>query len=530
MAVTEAFVTSEKSAKIGTNKGTLMFPVFYLDTPVTVGTDLYIRKDIHDEYWHPCANPRSVWSSYDRIHTTFRSNGGAVAGIKSGSTFYIKVYDTENTEIYSSSATNPAANSCFYPTIAFFIGSDGTPVVSGFNAVANFTVVGNPDVQYVANDTDRFGVVTAPLFNGSARFTITQLMIDIAIAILNDSNIGKEDPFDDGGNTEPGGGNGDFDGTGDKIPKPTAPTLSAVDTGFISLFNPTIGQLQSLSSYMWGNLFDLSTWKKLFADPMQAILGLSIVPVQIQNGGTKTVKVGNIATDVIMTIAASQFVELDCGTINVNEYWGAYLDYEPFTSCEIYLPYIGTRSLKVDDIMGKSVNVYYLIDILSGACTASISCDGCVLYTFSGQCSVSIPITGNDWTNVVNGAINVATSLPAFVAGMTSGGLTSMNALGATSNLANSVMSNKPHIDKSGSIGSMGGMLAVQNPYLILTRPRQAVPVNQSAYTGYPSFMTRGLSQISGYTIVENIHLQNIPATGEELAEIDRLLKSGVVL
>ena len=95
------------------------------------------------------------------------------------------------------------------------------------------------------------------------------------------------DPYGDGGGTSgTGGGTGDFDGTGDNIDIPSLPTLSAVDTGFITLFNPSAGELRSLANYMWSNpLFDLNAWKKIFADPMDAILGLSIVPVAVPNGG-----------------------------------------------------------------------------------------------------------------------------------------------------------------------------------------------------------------------------------------------------
>ena len=72
-------------------------------------------------------------------------------------------------------------------------------------------------------------------------------------------------------------------------------------------------------------------------------------------------------------------------------------------------------------------------------------------------------------------------------------------------------------------------MLAIQKPYLILTRPRQAHPANQNHYTGYPSFITENLSELSGYTEIEQIHLENVQATDSELNEIVSLLESGVI-
>ncbi len=333
------------------------------------------------------------------------------------------------------------------------------------------------------------------------------------------------DPYEPGGESGTGGGTGNFDGTGDDVDFPSLPTLSAVDTGFITLFNPSIGQLQSLANYMWSSGFDLDTFKKLFADPMDCILGLSIVPVAVPNGGSRAVTVGNISTGVTMTTAASQYVIVDCGTLNVNEFWGAYLDYDPFTKAEIYLPYIGTHPIAVDDIMNKAVHVKYHIDILSGACCAMIKCGGSVLYSFVGQCSCSIPITGNDWTNVVNGALTIAASIGTMVA--TGGATAPMAAATIASTAVNSM---KPNVEKSGSMGGMGGMLGVQTPYLILTRPRQALPKNQNKFSGYPSFITKMLGDCAGYTEIDSVHLDGIPATEQELSEIESLLKGGVIL
>lgn len=356
--------------------------------------------------------------------------------------------------------------------------------------------------------------------------------------------IDSTDPFEPGGDSgdqNPGGG-GDFDGTGDDIDIPNPPSLSASDTGFITLFNPTLAQLKNLASYMWTGLFDINSFRKIFADPMDCILGLSIVPVEVPNGASKEVTVGNIGTGITMTTAASQYVQVDCGSINVNEYWGAYLDYEPYTKAEIYLPYIGTHPIAIDDIMGKTVSVKYNVDILSGACTTFVKCGGSVLYEFIGQCSSSIPISGNDWTNVINGVINIAGAIGTMVAtgglsapiqvGAAEAGAISAKAVvsGGQQIASTAVNSMKPTVEKSGAMGGTGGMLAIQTPYLILTRPRQALPRSQNSFTGYPAFKTCYLNELSGYTEVEKIHLENIPGTDDEIVEIANLLARGVIL
>lgn len=334
----------------------------------------------------------------------------------------------------------------------------------------------------------------------------------------------SENPYDPGGSSETGGGGGSFDNTSTPIDIPNLPSISAASTGFISLFNPSLSELNDLASYMWSDLFQIDGWKKLFADPMDAILGLSIVPVAVPSGGKREVKVGNIGTGKELTLASSQFVKVDCGSIDVNEYWGAYLDYEPYTQAQIFLPYIGTRPISVDDIMGKTVRVVYHVDILTGACCCFVKCGDSVLYTYNGQCSIPIPITGANYASVVNGVINIAASVGSLVA---TGGSSAPTAISAIATSAVNQM--KPQVEKSGSISGSAGVLNMQTPYLILIRPRQALPSKQNEFIGYPSLITVQLTELKGYTEVQSIHLDNIPATQEELAEIESLLKGGVI-
>ena len=347
---------------------------------------------------------------------------------------------------------------------------------------------------------------------------------------LSEEPAGPQDPYSPGGDTgdddsEGEGGTGDFDGTTDPIDFPDLPTVSAVDTKFITIFNPSKAQLTSLAEYMWSPLFDVDTLKKLWADPMDCILGLTMVPFSVPNGGTGTVAIGNISTGISMTKAGSQYVAINCGSINVKEFWGGYLDYDPYTKFQIYLPYVGIKPLLADEIMGKSIHVKYHCDILTGACNCFVKCGGSVLYSFNGQCSTQIPISGNDWRNTISAAINIAGQ----AAGMyVTGGATAPMAI---SSIAQSAVNGlKQTVEKSGSLSGTGGMLAIQKPYLIATRPKQAVPKNQNKFTGYPAFITRTLSSCSGYTEVYSCHLENIPCTSDELNEIENLLKSGVIL
>ena len=360
----------------------------------------------------------------------------------------------------------------------------------------------------------------------------------------------------------------------------------------------------NLSAYMWNaDVLTLDFWRKLVADPIQLVYGLNIIPLDLRTIGIvgetpDTVVVGAISTGIKMDYLTSQWVELDCGTVDIDESMlGSYLDYDPFTKVDIYLPYIGYRPLRVDDIMPGTIHLKYRIDLLTGACVAQIKSTkssehddtlDSIVYQYMGNCATQIPVTASQYADAVRSAITTAAAVGtiAVLAGTGAGAgaaiagetllpttstaltvpQTSMipmdSALGVSntafglqlavmdnaksmgggsSTLANAgiihsaasaggnVMGIKPSIERSGAIGGAAGMLATQMPYLVFTRPRIAHPEDQNKYTGYPSFMTKELSELSGFTQIQAIHLEGIPCTANELAEIDALLKSGVI-
>lgn len=356
------------------------------------------------------------------------------------------------------------------------------------------------------------------------------------------------DPYED--ESKPGGGGGGHDDGTDPIPLPDLPTISATDSGFITLFAPSQQQVRSLASYMWsGTLFDIDNFRKIFANPMDCILGFSIVPLTVASQGVAQVKVGNISTDLEFPVVANQYVEVDCGSVEVSEYWGAYVDYSPYTKVSIFLPFIGTLPIDVDEVMSRTITVKYHVDLISGSCVAFILVSGgrmnSVLYQYSGQISSSIPITSDSYESIIRGAIDIATTLTSGVArtasSVVSSNLNKKNPISGkldgvaiasetVGSAANTVMSMKPDIRHSGAVSGSSSIMSMRKPYLIIERPNLCIPPNQNSYTGYPSYITSQLGKLNGMTVVDVVHLDNVVATEEELDMIESLLKGGVIL
>lgn len=305
----------------------------------------------------------------------------------------------------------------------------------------------------------------------------------------------------------------------DPIPTPVTPPSYVTTNAMFTLYNPSGGDLTNLANFLWSPTWSIDTFKKIFANPLDCILGLMVMPHLSATVATKTMNVGNISTGVTMHYFTSQFYDFDCGTFELKEYYNSYLDYAPYTKVDIFLPYIGDKQLSTDEVMNKTLGVKYRFDLATGDCVAFITVDGTVLYQFSGNCAARLPLAGNNWNGIIPAITGVAISAGSMTAGLP--------ALGAASAAAVSTM--KETISHTGGLSGSAGLMGVQTPYLIVTRPRQALPLSQNSFTGYPSFITESLGSLRGYTEVEQCHLEHVPATGAELEEIERLLKEGVL-
>lgn len=351
--------------------------------------------------------------------------------------------------------------------------------------------------------------------------------------------VNSRDPNNPYGDTDdgisgPGGGDGDgSDGESDPVDFPSLPSISANNSGFITMYNPSTMELKQLANYMWSSSFDIDQLQKLFADPMEGVIGLSIVPVQPSVAGSIPVMIGNATTPVSMQMISSQFVSKDFGSVKIEPYVKSFLDYDPYTKIQIYLPYVGLHDLSADDVMGESINVKYHIDVVTGGIAAMIKVSNKgVLYQYNGNCATNVPITANNFSSAIQNAISTVISAGSMAAGIATGAapLSAMGAMGLINSAANTAVNSKAHIQRSGNMGGSAGLMSIQKPYIIIQRPHLSVPSQINTFVGNTSNITASLSNCNGFTMVEYIHLHGISATSEELNEIEAKLKQGVIL
>lgn len=324
----------------------------------------------------------------------------------------------------------------------------------------------------------------------------------------------------------PGGGDKPSGDEGEPVDFPTLPTTNVMQSGLVSVYNPTNTQLRSLAQVLWGNDFE-QTIKKILNDPFDGIIGLALIPFTPTTAGSENCVIGNFDTEVAMPLVSEQWITLNCGSLDIPASWSNALDYSPNTIIDIFIPFVGFRTLKTEDVMSKSISLKYNVDILSGAAVAMVKCGNKVMYTYPCKLTYDIPLTGSNRAALYTGMINIAMSA---IKGAAMGG-----ALGAAGGAATSALqtatTKQTDIDRSGSITSNTGDLGEFTPYIVIHRPVQSMPKSFKQIKGYQSNITAVLSSLSGYTEIDFIHLTGISgATDTELDEIERLLKEGVII
>jgi hypothetical protein len=259
---------------------------------------------------------------------------------------------------------------------------------------------------------------------------------------------------------------------------------------------------------------------------MQAIIGLHKVFAQPSISGTSTIKVGYLDSGVSSNVVGNQYTTVDCGSVSLREYFGNVFDYAPFTEVYIYLPFIGIQKLDTGDVMRSTLHVVYHVDVLTGACLAEIRVTrdgaGGTIYTYTGNAAVQYPISSGSYMGIVASLASIAGGVVGTIG---SGGALAPVAMGAVGGILNA----HARVQHSGGFSGNAGAMGSKKPYLIITRPQTALADNFPSFEGYPANKYTTIGACSGYFRVRDVHLERIPATDDELNELNSLLKTGVI-
>lgn len=266
---------------------------------------------------------------------------------------------------------------------------------------------------------------------------------------------------------------------------------------------------------------------KVQDNPIQNIVSIKAFPFSM-SGTDGTIMIGNVDMGVNGEKLATNVKRIAVGSIKFNEYYHNFLDFSPFTSAQIFLPYIGFKQVDLNKVLGKTVNVEYIVDLLTGACRARLFVNGLetsktLVAEYDGTMGIDIPLASSDRAQLdTQHLMSVASS---FVGGAKNGAIGA--AEGVITGIANALTDNYNSSATGGS--PCVSSYDTNTVFVIFDRPTiSSESENGFAHTfGLMCNQFWNIGKLSGYTEISNIDLSGMMITEQEETEIRNILKNG---
>lgn len=353
-----------------------------------------------------------------------------------------------------------------------------------------------------------------------------------------------------------GGGEGIVDDTKDPIEDGDHSTgVSELSSSY--LINYT--QLKLLQE----NFNDASKWTDIsrwFYEPSSAVINILRFPFDVSkfqpssqiNAQDIAIMGRTLEQDGITIngykLLRNAITRIPMGSINIQEYYGTFLDYDPYTKISVYLPYFGFFNISAMNTIGKTLKCWYNVSYTDGSAIATLESDGVPIYIFKGQIGYLVPMCKTDAlqkqqdrimnaiagsTSILSqGASGVASAVSAGATGGSVGasaGISGAGMVQTAMNTASSLVS-KTSVIASGTTEGQHSRALTNKPYMIIERPVTSMPSNYGGIRGYQCNLYGKLSEFKGYTVCDNVKLDGIFALDSEKERLKTLLCKGVIL
>lgn len=246
---------------------------------------------------------------------------------------------------------------------------------------------------------------------------------------------------------------------------------------FVNIYNPTQAQLVDAANALFMN-FD--TGNVVDINPYIVSIHKVFVPVSTDEA-FQPIKFGKYNTQVNSKVVNKKVSRVSCGKVTVPELYHNALDYSPFTTVRIWLPFLGFYDLSIDELSNKEIELTYSIDLVNGKALAEISNDDGVIYRFVGTAYAQEPYHTESLNNMSTAYINGAYNMADFT------------------------------------------------PYLLIERPINLTPSNNDL-EGLPTYKVVTIGDMKGYLRCRKVFATNMIATEAEKHEIEALLRDGVLV
>ena len=333
---------------------------------------------------------------------------------------------------------------------------------------------------------------------------------------------------------------GDGDNISDEIPLPDV--QFNLNNNAYNRYWIKSSDLVALQNWIFSETF-LTNIRRLWNDPAEYLINLSLYPFNgymhdVNNVAASKISIGNLTSEIsAYQMGDGYSARFNGGSFKLTEYYGSYLDYAPYTSAEIYIPYIGYKPLNINDVMGKIIDLIYVVDWDTNMLTATLLVDDRPLTMYSGAFGVKLAISGTNANQVAEtiarGASGIISNAGMTMANVATGNIPGaigygMKALGGAMDTALDVQISPRQF---GTPTPLTGLYNTQVPHVIIHRPIAAEPTDFKAQNGYSASYSAPVSSFEGYLQCNSVKLSGGSTMSEtEQNEIISLLKGGIYI
>lgn len=255
------------------------------------------------------------------------------------------------------------------------------------------------------------------------------------------------------------------------------PSEERVD--FFTIYEPTNANMQKINDAIFINAADgttinvlhyFSSYKKFYCK----------IPI----AGYKQLKGGAYDFGVQAPYVKEHTIVVNCGSVEIPEQYQSLLDYSPFSRLTIYLPFIGFQELDDKLVVGHTLKVQYVVDVLSGRCLAQLYVDRTDLQSCFAEYGGTIA--------------------------------------------ADEIFGGDNGYDYYGTYELMTTLQLGELTCYVLIHTKIPLEGNIVDYKGLPTNEIVKVGDVSGFVKYSSIHVDGMTATDSEKSEIESLLMSGI--
>lgn len=279
-------------------------------------------------------------------------------------------------------------------------------------------------------------------------------------------------------------------------------------------------ELRKLSQFLWSsNFFD----NVLLVNnrPIENIISLkAVIGNASTTGASQVLTLGNVASTVNV-IPCAETISINVGGITIPKKYNNFLDFEPYTKVQIYLPFYGTAMLNSSLVVGRRIDISYIIDVITGTAKISIKHKNKTLYEYKTTCACDLPLTASNRASVEMGYISSGLGMGVSLA--------SGNVIGAVA----SGLSMAQSQFSSNTNGNVSGVVDFHDSRMV------TVMVDRPVYSELKMFnkthgrvcnLSKTLKNLKGFTKCANSVQLPFNCLDKEREMIIDLLTSGVIL